>query len=91
MIKVELGDEVKCLITGLKGIAVSHAKCLTGCDRIEVRPQSSAKDSEIIKESWWVDLTALKIIKKAKVILPEEKKLRKKKSVGGPPSQGSCK
>ena len=62
---IELGDEVKCKITGFRGIVTSYAKCLTGCDRITVQPPVK-KDGKH-PDSLWFDMAAVKIIKKGKV------------------------
>ncbi len=62
---VELGDEVKCKVTGHKGIVTAIAKCLTGCDRAEVKPPCD-KDGKMM-DGYWIDLAALEVTKKQKV------------------------
>lgn len=73
---VELGDEVECLISGLKGIAVAYAKHITGCDRVHVQPPVDKEGKP--RDGWWVDLHSLKILSKAKVKIdqPEEAKAK---------------
>lgn len=85
--KPELGDEVVCLVTGFKGIVTSTAQCLTGCDRVVVQPPVG-KDGKHA-DSLWVDVNAVKIVKKGKVKptmvqAPIDEPARK---VGGPPSR----
>lgn len=62
---VELGDRVKCEVTGLEGIVTTVAKNLYGCDRIVVQPKVAADGK--VPESTWVDLTGAIIIKKGVV------------------------
>lgn len=63
--KPELGDEVKCKVTGFQGIVVGTLKCLTGCDRINVQAPIN-KDGKY-GESYSIDEAAVDIIKKGKV------------------------
>lgn len=74
--KPELGDEVKCKVTGVQGIAVAHARHLTGCDRIHIQPPID-KDGKHV-DGWWVDVHSLDVVKKQKVKInqPEEYKTR---------------
>jgi hypothetical protein len=86
--KPELGDEVVCLVTGFKGIITSIAQCLTGCDRVVIQPPI-CKDGKFA-DSLWVDVTAVKIVKKGKinpsaVQAKAEEPVRK---TGGPPTRG---
>lgn len=43
---VNLGDEVRCMITGFSGIAVASHEYLNGCMRITVQPKVS-KDGKL--------------------------------------------
>lgn len=63
--EIELGDQVKCKITGFNGIVTSYAKCLTGCDRITIQPPVG-KDGKH-PDSLWFDVAAVEIIKKNKI------------------------
>lgn len=88
--KVELGDEVADKISGFRGIVYGLAKCLTGCDRADIRPGKLDKDGKLA-EGYWFDVHQLKILKKQKVPYqsvqaPESKPKRK---VGGPPMKSS--
>lgn len=60
--QVELGDKVKCLVTGVVGIVTSIAKCLNGCDRATIQPPAG-KDKKM-PDAFWVDLPQLKITQK---------------------------
>ena len=46
MNKIQLGDEVKHTITGVKGIVVSKTSYLSGCDRVTVQ-QKVNKDGTL--------------------------------------------
>lgn len=83
--KVELGDEVECLITGYRGIVTSTAQCLTGCDRVVVAPPVG-KDGKLA-DSTWFDATAVKIIKKGKVKPASVQAKEVDGKRGGPPSK----
>jgi hypothetical protein len=65
MKKVELGDEVKCKVTGFKGVVTMYSQCLTGCDRIVVQPPVNKEGKH--PDSMWLDTHAVTIIKKGKV------------------------
>lgn len=45
--KIELGDDVKHLYTGFKGVAICRSSYLSGCDRITVQPKVK-KDGSIV-------------------------------------------
>ncbi len=79
---IELGDEVRCKVTGLQGIVTSIATCLYGCDRLTVQPPM-IKKSDKIPDSMWIDLPAVKLIKKGAVKAPTIDELPEKKT-GGP-------
>lgn len=82
---IELGDEVKCKITGFKGTVTAMAKCLTGCDRIEIKPPVDKQGK--LNDSYWFDLDACEIIKKRK-ITPKEVTGKVK---GGPTTRSTLK
>lgn len=73
--EIELGSQVKCTVTGFKGVAYSRVIWLNGCIRIEVQPKVNKKgewdDSKYIDES------------QLEVISPPKKKTAKKKITGG--------
>ena len=84
--KIELGDEAKCKITGFQGIVVETSQHLTGCDRAGLR--APMKKDGTLGECYAFDVSSLKIIKKGKVksadVQESESKLKK---VGGPPTR----
>lgn len=63
--KIELGDKVKCNVTGFEGIVTSIAQNLYGCDRIVVQPPKG-KDGKV-PDSMWADIVACKVVKKGVV------------------------
>jgi hypothetical protein len=70
-----LGDEVKCKVTGFKGIVTSKTVFLNGCKQCGVQ-------SPIGKDGKWgdnygIDESQLEMIKPAKVVVEQ-------KPVGGP-------
>lgn len=84
---VELGDEIVDKITGFKGIATAIAKCLTGCDRVEIKPMK-LDDKGDLPNSYWFDVGQVRIIKKQRV-KPEsvqEPMQKSNRRVGGPPT-----
>lgn len=62
--KIELGDLVRDIVTGFKGIAVGRTTWLHGCDRISVQPQGTTKEGKTF-ENQGFDEPQLQIIKKA--------------------------
>lgn len=78
MKKAELGDLVKCKVTGFEGIVVQTIQCLTGCDRISVQAPTT-KDGKW-GECYSVDEASVSILEKGKV-KPESVQEDKK---GGP-------
>ena len=72
---INLGDEVKDTVTGLKGIAVARTQWLHGCDRIGVQPK--ARKDGTIPDALNVDEPQLVLVKK-KVVKKGTKK------TGGP-------
>jgi len=74
---VKLGDEVKDLVTGFKGIAVARHSYLNGCDRITVQPP--CKKGEPLPEELNFDEPQLVVTKVGKVKIPKASK-----KTGGP-------
>lgn len=66
MPRINLGDEVKCKITGFKGIAVARTTWISGCDRINIQPKGVDKDGKIF-ESQSFDEPLIEVIKSGKV------------------------
>ena len=57
----ELGDKVKCKVTGFAGIVTSYSKHISGCDRLYVDPPV-CKDGHD-RDGKWVDIDMISIIK----------------------------
>ena len=62
---VNLGDEVKDLITGFQGIVTAKTDYIYGCTRVQVQPPVG-KDGKI-PETGTFDAPGLKVIKAAKI------------------------
>jgi hypothetical protein len=84
---VELGDEVKCKVTGHRGIATAIAKCLTGCDRVEVKPPVD-KDGKMM-DGYWIDIAALEVVKKGKIKPEAVQEQGAARKLGGPPTRST--
>ena len=82
--KVELGDRVKDVITGMTGIVFGISDWLYGCRRITVQPEKE-KDGKPA-ETFCVDEPQLKITKKGAIAPDDDSKVesRPKKTTGGP-------
>lgn len=65
MSDIELGDEVKDVITGFQGIAVARTFWLHGCDRIVIQPP--VKEDGKHPDNCCFDEPCVEVIKKAKV------------------------
>jgi len=77
---LELGMEVQDKVSGFKGIAISIAKYLSGCDRVLVQPKSVKNE---LPESQHFDITEMVIIGDGIYVPPaplEPKRVR----TGGP-------
>ena len=58
--KIELGNKVKCKVTGFTGIAVSRYEHMNGCIQYDVKPKVG-KDNED-KKGIWIDEQQLIVI-----------------------------
>jgi len=65
MIEIELGDKVKCTVTGLSGVATARCLYLHGCDHIGIQPKADMK-AGTVPSLVWVDLPQVALIKAAK-------------------------
>lgn len=74
--KLELGDEVKDRVSGFRGIATCRHSYLNGCDRINVQPKATDKNSSLPDEMSF-DEPQLIVVKKGVV-------KQGKKDTGGP-------
>ncbi len=80
--KPQLGDEVKCKVSGFQGIITQTVQCLAGCDRVSV--QAPLKKDGSFGESYCIDEASVIIIKKGKVKPQSVQDVLKK---GGPPTR----
>jgi len=55
-----LGDRVRDRVTKFTGIVVSHAKHLTGCDRLFIEPEVDKEGKRV--DGMWVDIDMLDIL-----------------------------
>ena len=76
--KIKLGYEVKCIVSGFTGIATAKIEYLTGCVQFEVSPMILKSDGDM-QSAYWVDESRLKYISKG-LKKPKKKKLKKKKA-----------
>ena len=76
MSEIQLGDKVKCKLSGFTGIATARTEFLNGCIQIEVLPKVK-KNNEIV-EAQSIDEQSLKVITRVKKEIEEEE------STGGP-------
>lgn len=77
--KFNLGDEVKCRLTGFQGVITGRTQYLTGCDRFNVKPPLD-KDGKM-QDTWSFDENELELVTEKKVVLNEPKTTKEK---GGP-------
>ena len=75
--KIQLGDEVKCTVSGFKGVATSRCEYLNGCIQYGVKPKVG-KDNKQVAASY-VDAEQLRVTKAKNPPRPEPKARR-----GGP-------
>ena len=64
MKEIELGDKVKCIITGFVGVAISKTEYINGCIQYDVVPKVG-KDNKVI-EGIGIDQESLKLVSKKK-------------------------
>jgi hypothetical protein len=66
MWKFDLGDEVKDVVTGFKGIIRCKSRYLTGCDRYGLQSQILKEDGT--PAGWvWFDENELELVKSKKI------------------------
>jgi hypothetical protein len=67
---INLGDEVKDIVTGFTGIVTAKTEWLNKCVRIHVTPQKLHEGKPI--ESQVFDLEQLEVLKKKAVVIEKE-------------------
>lgn len=78
---VDLGDQVRDLVTGLVGIVTTITLCLNGCRRIGVQPPMGSDGKH--PDAWVIDEGQLEVTIKQKV------KAKADRSIGGPPEKAA--
>lgn len=56
----DLGDKVRDKVTGFEGIVTTHAKHLTGCDRLWVEPTVGEDGKK--RDGHWIDIDMIEIV-----------------------------
>ncbi len=79
MTEINLGDEVKDIITGLKGIVIGKTKWMYGCNRVIIQPPMD-KDGKV-PDGYSVDEPQVEVIKPKKI---KANKAQVAKSPAGP-------
>ncbi len=74
--EIKLGQEVRCKITGFRGIAVARTEFINGCVQYNVAPKWD-KSKNLIEQEVSIDESSLELIEKPK------KKIKKDEN-GGP-------
>ncbi len=79
--EINLGDKVKCQVTGYTGIVVAKSRHIYGCDRVGVQPPLD-KDGKL-PEVGWFDIDGVELITAGYVVGKVEEK-----KTGGPALRG---
>lgn len=64
---IELGQTVRCKMTGFTGIAEARLEFINGCIQILVRPKNKTKDGEY-PTGTYVDIELLDVVKGSRTI-----------------------
>ena len=75
MKQIQLGDKIRCKITGFVGIAVAKTEFINGCIQWDILPKGDKKNK--MPEATSIDNQSLEII------TPKKKEKMKKESNGG--------
>jgi len=79
--KIELGDTVKCIHTGFKGVAVARTEFINGCIQYSVAPK--VKNDNKIEDEIGMDENSLEVVEPRK---KETEKETEEEITGGPNS-----
>ena len=60
--KFDTGLEVRCRVTGVKGIINARSEWLNGCIRYSVQPPAEKKTPTVMPDGWWIDEAQLEVI-----------------------------
>jgi len=84
---INLGDEVKEIVSGFSGIATGRTEYIAGCIQILVCPKTLTKDGEL-KKGKWFDEGLLEVIKRKSVntdkVKTKKAKTKEETVIGGP-------
>lgn len=81
---IEMGDRVRCKISGFEGVVTGWSKYISGCDRAHVAPQDVDKEGGPGK-AWMIDVPMLELLEKG--VLPVTPETAPQSQRGGPPTQ----
>ena len=70
--QINLGDEVECIASGFRGIALSRHEYLNGCIRFEVQPKCKKGETNKHLDAYYFDQQQLKVVKKDKLGVKHE-------------------
>ena len=84
---IKLGQEVRDVVTGFKGIATVRADHLFGCVRIGVKPQGFDKDGRI-QDHEFFDEASLEVVSEGIIPTLTKPEPAPVKSTGGPDREG---
>jgi hypothetical protein len=77
---IKLGDEVRCKVTGFKGVATSRQIHMNGCNHVCIQPK--IKKDGTLPESQWFDEIQVEVTK-------PKTPVKKKSFKGGPMRSGA--
>lgn len=66
--QVQLGDEVRCKVTGIQGIAVARITHLTKCTQIHIQPRVD-KDGKHV-DGYYIDEPMMEVVTPGKIEVP---------------------
>ena len=64
---MQLGDEVKDIVTGFRGVVTGEVKYLTGCTQMLVTPKTGKENNPV--DAKWLDIDRLHVVKAGAVKL----------------------
>lgn len=56
----DLGDKVRCKITGFEGLVTSYARHIAGCDRLWIEPKVGADGKR--GDGFWLDIDLAEMV-----------------------------
>lgn len=80
--QIQLGQKVKCRVTGLTGIVTGITEYLNGCRRVTIQPPCDKKTPSKLEDPWSIDEVQVDILDKKHILGEKEKEVSK--LTGGP-------